>query len=298
VPQVSVVIPVRNREWCIARAIQSALTQTRPPAEVIVVDDGSTDGTTAAVRQFGPRVRLLHQSASGPYAARNLAIRAARTPLIAFLDSDDAWRPRKLERQVPAFDDASVGVVFGNSAIVRWRNGEYIPAGTTFGRTPPGMATQRDFTRGNFVSFSTAVVRRECFEACGEFDERLAADYLAFFRIARRYRLSFVPEVVNDYTLHDSNISGDQETSLRARWELFADELERAASDAERRLIEHILFNHRLHLRLVALRGRARSASVPDAVGPWRWRWAVTFLLAEARAHLNRIRPIRRRAAE
>lgn len=276
---VSVVIPVRNRQSRIGRAIDSVLAQTRPAAEVIVIDDQSSDGTIDVVRRYSDRVRVLHGTGRGAYAARNAAIRVATSPLIAFLDSDDAWLPRKLEMQLPLFDDPEVGVVFGNAVVVREKNGVGIPGGTTFDRTPPGGATPKDFLRGNFISFTTTVVRRECFETCGFFDERLSADYLAFFRMARRYRFAYVAAPVAEYVLHAGNWSGDLEASLRSRLELFGEELERASDPVERELLERLTFNLRLHLGWTALRGRASS---PPKIGlrPQRIGWAVAYIWA------------------
>ncbi len=99
--EVSVVIPAYNREALLRRAVESARAQTRPPVEVIVVDDGSADGTAALAESLGARV-IRHGSNRGAAAARNTGIAAARGDLIAFLDSDDAWLPRKLAVQVPA----------------------------------------------------------------------------------------------------------------------------------------------------------------------------------------------------
>jgi glycosyltransferase involved in cell wall biosynthesis len=276
---VSVVIPVRDRETRIGRAIGSVLAQTCLPAEIIVIDDRSTDGTLDVIRSYGDRVRVLHGTGCGAYAARNAAIRSAMSPLIAFLDSDDAWLPRKLELQLPLFDDPEVGVVFGNAAVIREENGRRVPSGTTFDRTPPGRARRKDFLRGNFISFTTTIVRRDCFEKCGFFDERLSADYLAFFRMAGSYRLAYVGAPVAEYVLHARNWSGSLEASLRSRLELFAEELARATDPDERELLERLAFNLRLHLRIAALRG---MASKPPKVG-WRPRrigWAVAYVWA------------------
>lgn len=277
--RVSVVIPVRDRERRIGRAIDSVLAQTRPPAEIIVIDDRSTDGTLDVIRSYGDRVRVLHGAGRGAYAARNAAIRVATSPLIAFLDSDDAWLPRKLELQLPLFDDPDVGVVFGNAVVLRETNGRCVPSGTTFDRTPPGGATRKDFLRGNFLSFTTTVVRRDCFETCGLFDERLSADYLAFFRMAGRYRFAYVGAPVAEYVLHAGNWSGNLEASIRSRLELFGEELARAADGEERELLERLTFNLRLHLRIAALRG---MASAPPKIGlrPRRIGWAVAYLWA------------------
>ncbi|TVP43879.1 MAG: glycosyltransferase family 2 protein [Gemmatimonadales bacterium] len=101
---ISVIIPCYNRAGMIGDAIQSSLDQTHSPSEVIVVDDGSTDDSLAVARSFGPPVRTLHQENAGPAAARNAGIEAASGEFVAFLDSDDLWKPAKLERQIELFE--------------------------------------------------------------------------------------------------------------------------------------------------------------------------------------------------
>ena len=93
-------MPVYNGERFLAESLESILRQTRPPDEVIVVDDGSTDGTAGIAQAMGPPVRWVRQENAGPGAARNLAIRLATGDFLAFLDSDDLWLPRKLELQL------------------------------------------------------------------------------------------------------------------------------------------------------------------------------------------------------
>ena len=114
-PLVSVILPVYNRAASVARAIDSVLAQTYEPLELIVVDDGSTDRTRDVVRQFAPGVTLVEQEHAGAYAARNRGIAHARGELIAFIDSDDAWLPEKLARQVPLMSRDEVGLVFGDT---------------------------------------------------------------------------------------------------------------------------------------------------------------------------------------
>ena len=96
---ISVVIPVYNRPQTVCRAIDCALSQTQPPAEIIVVDDGSTDNTAKAVKAYGDAVRYHFQHNAGPSAARNKGIELASQEWIAFLDSDDEWLPTKLQKQ-------------------------------------------------------------------------------------------------------------------------------------------------------------------------------------------------------
>lgn len=97
--EVSAVIPAYNASAWIARAIDSVLSQTVAPAEIIVVDDGSTDSTAQAVHRYGAAVRYFHQDNSGPAVARNRGIAEARSEWIAFLDADDEWLSHKLELQ-------------------------------------------------------------------------------------------------------------------------------------------------------------------------------------------------------
>ena len=99
-PLVSIIIPTRNREARIPAAIDSVLNQTQQNFELIVVDDGSTDATQEVLRAYGNRIACLRIDPAGPSAARNRGIAAAQADLIAFLDSDDIWLPRKLERQL------------------------------------------------------------------------------------------------------------------------------------------------------------------------------------------------------
>ncbi len=97
---VSVIIPAYNAKKWIGRAIRSVLNQTVMPAEIIVVDDGSTDGTAQATQKYGAAIRYFYQQNSGPAVARNLGIDHAESEWFAFLDADDEWLPHKIESQV------------------------------------------------------------------------------------------------------------------------------------------------------------------------------------------------------
>ncbi len=96
---VCVVIPAYNAEKFVGRAVESVLDQSRPADEIIVVDDGSTDGTAGAVKRFGVKVKYIRQENRGASTARNTGIKAARSEWIAFLDADDEWLPEKLKVQ-------------------------------------------------------------------------------------------------------------------------------------------------------------------------------------------------------
>jgi len=127
-PLVSVVIPAFNAGPLVGEAIQSVLDQTWPLTEIVVVDDGSTDETVERVRSFGPRVRLLQQSWSGPGAARNVGAAHATGRYLAFLDADDLWHPDKLARQVAILEQsADCDLVFGMAQLFSARGDEGSP---------------------------------------------------------------------------------------------------------------------------------------------------------------------------
>jgi len=297
-PLVSVVLPVYNRAATVARAVESVLAQSFRDFELIVVDDGSTDGSRAAVEAFGPQVRLFVQPNAGPYAARNTALRHARGELIAFIDSDDAWRPHFLASLVALLTrKPEAGLVFGDARVVT-------PAGpgsmTMFKVSPPSRGhVAADLTRWNFVPTITALVRRRCLEEIGGFAEApLAADYLAWFRIALHHELDFVDDVVADYTVHPGGISAQLGRSLATRIELFSHELKQTSDPATRSLLRRILFNCSVSLALAALRGRAagvRGALPLAFTTAWKHAgiaaasWATTFALNQVRMRSRRV---------
>lgn len=135
----SVVIPAYNREGTVARAIQSALDQTFPPFEVLVVDDGSKDGTAQVIASFGPPVQLVSRPNGGAPAARNSGIQRAKGDWIAFLDSDDYWLPQHLERMAAAiqatqgqadFYFANIDMAENEGGRPQWERAEFSIAGT------------------------------------------------------------------------------------------------------------------------------------------------------------------------
>ena len=217
-PKVSVIIPVYNREESVGYAIESVLGQTYSDYEIIVIDDGSTDGTDQVLRAFGERAQVLSQTNRGPYAARNLGLKHASGEYIAFLDSDDTWLPQRLEKQVPLLDtNHQIGLVFGNGRMIY--QGENRPARTFFqyfGAPSRGRVFSQLLYR-NFIPQSSVLARRRCFEECGPFLELpLAADHHKWLQIALRYEVAFTDDVVITYKVHSGNISRDLVTRYRS----------------------------------------------------------------------------------
>jgi hypothetical protein len=148
-------------------AVRSALAQVSPAAEVLVVDDGSTDGTAEVVRRLAPPVRCLRQAHGGVACARNLGIQAAHGEIIAFLDDDDRWRPSHLATVVDAFRTYPDAVVVSTGA--GFRTGPLM-----FGRRPQLVALLPRLLLGNFVGFPSGIaVRRRALDEVGGFDEEL-----------------------------------------------------------------------------------------------------------------------------
>jgi len=194
-PLVSVVIPTLDRCAFTAEAVASVLDQTVSDLELVVVDDGSTDGTAAHLeRSFSdPRLQILRQENRGVSAARNRGARATRGPWLAFLDSDDLWLPAKLERQLDLLRPPEPAPACYTEEVWhrrgRWANPRKVHAkhdGWIFPHCVPLC----------IVSPSSVLLRREVFDELGGFDESLPAceDYELWLRLAARYPVRLLPE--------------------------------------------------------------------------------------------------------
>jgi glycosyltransferase involved in cell wall biosynthesis len=202
-PRVSVVIPLYNLRRFVAEAIESALAQTLPAdvVEIVVIDDGSTDGSGEIARRYVPRIRYVRQENRGLSAARNAGIRESTAPLLAFLDADDRLLPEKLASQLDVFErHPDVGLVYCGVRHV-----------DETGRLLPQQGWAKDegdvFPRlvlGNLIHPLVAVVRREPVERAGGFDETLtsAEDWDLWLRISRAgLRWRCVDRALADYRI-------------------------------------------------------------------------------------------------
>jgi glycosyltransferase involved in cell wall biosynthesis len=205
---VTAIIPTYNRRAYIRRAIDSILAQTLPVDEIIVVDDGSTDGTAEAVTEwFGDRVRLIRQQNTGVSGARRHGIREARGEWIAFLDSDDEWSPERnqLLSQAAARLPSDAAWLFGDLRVVTDAGpGQtlYEKHGLVVKQSPEIFADsltvqfpfQFGMLQGSWIRRS-ALVALDCFSV----DLRSDDDLLAGFQVACRYRVAAIPDVVGSY---------------------------------------------------------------------------------------------------
>jgi glycosyltransferase involved in cell wall biosynthesis len=221
---ISVVIPAYNRAREVCRAIDSALAQTMPPLEIIVVDDGSTDETPDVLARYGDRIRVVRHANQGVSATRNAGIAIARGDLIAFLDSDDMWMPRKLELQVARFEaDAELGLVHCGV--------EFEGTGIRLDGMEGWVATEMlRLDRNVLVSHSSSVMlpRRVALEV-GGYDARMrvSEDWDFCYRVSARYRIGFVAEPLVFMARHPTGLQRDivrmEEGMLLALEKAFAD---------------------------------------------------------------------------
>lgn len=204
---VSVIIPTYNYGRFIEDALRSVLDQSLPPAEIIVVDDGSTDDTSEVVRQFGEKIQYVRQENAGVCAARNRGVAESSGELIAFLDADDIWEPTKLEKQAAKFcDDPVIGLVHCGMRVFDGATGETLHLLLEGGED--GVAENLLLWEGSSVNVSGSVimVNRTAFEEIGGFDTRIKCgeDWDFCYRSARKFKVGFVAEPLVHYRSHNA----------------------------------------------------------------------------------------------
>lgn len=263
-PLISVVVPTYQRAALIEETLRSVLAQSHDALEVLVEDDGSTDGTDAVVARLGdPRIQYHRAPNVGrPAPVRNRGIARARGELVAFLDSDDVWEPRKLELQVAALarDPSLVGV----SCDATWLPPRKHPLIQLAEAIRPSFA---ELLARNVIITSGVVVRREAIVAAGGFDEapelRAVEDYDLWLRLVRERErgLAVLPETLLRYR----DAGG---IALHGRRELEA--VRRIAAKHlgwRPELVREVLATRERNLRQGELRDGLRDGSLP--LGAW-----------------------------
>jgi len=236
---VSVVIPTFNRCALIGATLDSVLAQSHPAAEIVVVDDGSTDSTENLIRRQYPSVRYIKIPNSGPPGARNVGVAATQSEWIAFLDSDDLWEPGKLQAHARLAElSPEVPYSFSNFRIVegeRWRQS------TKFDATPAGYFDVRGYRpapgflvcaepmvarllRSQPVFPSTVLLTRQFFEKVGPWDETLGrtrSEDLDFaLRCVAHAPIGIVEAPLVGIRKHAANYSGNLLRTLRGQIEI------------------------------------------------------------------------------
>lgn len=220
-PLVSAIIPVYNGERYIADAIDSVFRQEYRPLEVIVVDDGSSDGTLGVVAAYGDTVRVISQKNSGQAVARNVGLTAAKGKYIAFLDADDVWSDDHLAELLPPLLDGSCDVARGLVTYVRDK----------------GLATE-EISESVFLEplVGACVYDASVFATIGHFDEamRQGEDFDFAIRLnesaCRQWRST---KSVLWYRRHDTNLTNDKEFVRLGQLQAFKRKLARLSDKSK-----------------------------------------------------------------
>ena len=250
-PFASILIDTYNHERFIEKAIVSVLEQDFPAAdrEILVVDDGSTDGTAELVRKFGPEVRLLRKRNGGQASAFNAGIPECKGEIVAFLDGDDWWAGKKLTSVVQAMaEDASVGIV-GHGIVMVGRDGseQNVTLGEGFRFRANTIEGGKLFRRReSFLGTSRMTIRAELLKRIGAVPEsiEIQADEYLFTLAAALAEVEILPDALTYYRLHEGNrfqITGKPEPkhlrhklkSLKAVDESLSQKLEELGIDRE-----------------------------------------------------------------
>ena len=304
-PLVSVVIPTFNRADMVGRAIESALAQDYHPVEVIVVDDGSTDDTPAVLERYADSVRTIRQENRGEGAARNAGIAASTGEFVAFLDSDDEWRPRHL---APLVDrlllDPTVGLAYRQAEFYKDESGEVFDV---FPRRPLEGEIFLQAAEKNPMVVDSVLVWRAVLEQVGLFDEGLkgGADWELWARCLAVSRVAFVPGVTVRVHYHGRNTLGNRpvmEQGIRAATEKILNHPTNGPRLApHRRRLRAGMWALLAHMNMLAGDGKAARARLWEGVQedpyvvtyPVFWTMALKALVGTGLVHRGRL--VRRR---
>lgn len=231
-PLVSVIIPNYNYANYVREAIDSVLDQTYENVEIIVVDDGSKDGSKEILESYGNKIKAVFQENAGVSKARNNGVEQSKGEYLAFLDADDIWLPEKIEKQVELFEkDKSLGLVHVGVEDID-KNGDVIETilnGLSGSVSHEFLLFERAVVLGGG---SGMMIPRKVFDNIGGFDLELltSADWDICYHICRRYEIGFVPKVLLRYRIHGSNMHGNitrmEREMLYAYEKAFKDEAE------------------------------------------------------------------------
>ncbi len=232
-PKVSVVIASYNHEKYVAETIQSILDQTYQDFEIVITDDGSTDGTVTEIKKLtDPRIKLFcFENNRGACVAKRKCLDEAKGEFIAALNSDDVFLPDKLEKQVRFLDEhPELGAVFGYAQIVDENGDDFTdtthPYYDIFNRSNRTRFEWLNhfFYKGNCLCHPSVLIRNRCYKSIGYYDERYAQlpDFDFWTRLCMRYEIYIIPENLIKFRVRndEANVSGQRpESMIRTSWE-------------------------------------------------------------------------------
>lgn len=197
---VSIIVPVYNGEAFLAEAVDNIRQQGWQPLEIIIIDDGSTDGTAGVANSIKGNVRYVHQSNQGPAAARNRGLEMADGNVIGFLDADDLWPEKKIETQLGyLYENPSVDIVLGKTQFMR-------QSGVVNGK----KAYEEYLKPGIFLNLGSGLFRKSVFDKVGFFDPELYySEDADWFIRARELKVSIalIDQITLLYRIHQNNMT-------------------------------------------------------------------------------------------
>lgn len=218
---VSVIIPAMNAEKFIEATIRSVLAQTYSDFEIIVIDDGSTDATVSIVEALArtdPRIRLHRNGKNcGVGETRNRGFSLAKGKWVALLDSDDVWRPEKLEKQLALAHSSGADIIYCSYALVDERTGEKVKDYIL-----PEKTTYEDTLKVNIITCTTALLSDKIAKNYRFTSEFYHEDFVFWLELLKKgYRAVGCPEVLADYTLRSDSRSFNKRKSAWERWVVY-----------------------------------------------------------------------------
>ena len=271
--KISVVIPTFNRIRLVARAIDSVLKQSLNPYEIIVVDDGSDDGTSEMIQNKYKSIKLIQQQNNGVSAARNKGIEHAKGDWIGLLDSDDEWTEKKLENQAdrliktPEYDFCHTNEIWiRNGVRVNQRKKHKKYGGYIFGKC-------LDICR---ISPSSVLFRKNILDHVGWFDNQLPVceDYDLWLRITSEYRILFIDEpLIIKYGGHDDQLSHSVESIEFFRIKSLENLLDRTELSTDNRVlaIQMIIKKYNIYLNgLVKRKKQSEAQKIKEKIKFWK----------------------------
>jgi len=239
-PRISVIIPCYNNKPYLRECLDSVLNQTFSDYEVIVVDDGSTDGTGEIIQSYLPRVRYLRQSNQGPAAARNAGIEAASGEYIAFQDADDLWYPEKLEMQLK-FMEANPRFAWAYSDMCTFNEKQILQSSWFSDRPTHQGKVFEQLIYNNFIPTITVMVKKDALLSAGCFDSsfRSCEDKDLWLRMALQYEIGRLSRVLAKRRFHSNNLCRDNRLLIASEVEVMH-KLQKKVSDLRlQRIIEN-----------------------------------------------------------
>jgi glycosyltransferase involved in cell wall biosynthesis len=231
-PLVSVIVPCYNGETFLKEALKSAMAQSYPQVEIIVVDDGSTDSSPEIAQRFP--VRYIRQQNRGLSEARNSGVRESKGSYLVFLDADDRLKPRAIEtglRMLELCPDCAIAV--GDHVFIS-ADGSYLANSC---KVCPSQSHYEALLKSNFIEMISSVLfRRSIFDELGGFDPtlRVAEDYELYLRIARVRPICCHATIAAEYRMHDANTSRDSELMLTTTLQVLKRQAKYIRNDAGR----------------------------------------------------------------